>query len=171
MRAFDALWNLDMCNFHAINEGILILIPKTPEASTLKDYQPIALIHLVSKLFTKVLSNRLAPKLASLIHPTQSAFIKGHVIQDSFRYVHSVAMMLHVHNKPSLLLKVDIACAFDSVAWSFLLEIMQHIGFPQRWRDWTSTLLSSASTHVCLNGAQGTRICHAQASAKVTPSC
>jgi hypothetical protein len=38
---------------------------------------------------------------------------------------------------------------------------MRHVGFSQKWMDWTSTLLSTAITRVCLNGAQGNRICHA----------
>jgi hypothetical protein len=89
-------------------------------------------------------------------------FIKGRVIQDNFRYVQSAAKLLHVRKKLSLLLKIDITQAFDSIAWPFLLEIMQHVGFSQRWLDWTSTLLSTASTRVHLNGAQGNRICHAR---------
>jgi hypothetical protein len=44
----------------------------------------------------------------------------------------------------------------------YISEVMQHVGFSQRWIDWTFTLLSMTSTRVCLNGAQGTRICHPQ---------
>jgi hypothetical protein len=61
-----------------------------------------------------------------------------------------------------LLLKFDIARAFDSVAWPFFLEILHLVGFSQRWLDWTSVLLSMASTHVSLNGSPTTRICHAR---------
>ena len=61
-----------------------------------------------------------------------------------------------------MLLKVDIAKAFDSVAWPFLLEALQHLGFSRRWMDWISALLSTASTRVTLNGRLGRRICHAR---------
>jgi hypothetical protein len=61
-----------------------------------------------------------------------------------------------------VLLKVDIVHAFDSVAWSFFLELLQHLGFPSRWRDWILALLSSASTKVLLNGSPSDRICHAR---------
>ncbi|WVZ56736.1 hypothetical protein U9M48_007225 [Paspalum notatum var. saurae] len=37
--------------------------------------------------------------------------------------------------KKHILLKLDIAKAFDSISWSFLLEVMQHLGFPRRWCD------------------------------------
>lgn len=54
-----------------------------------------------------------------------------------------------------MLLKFDLAKAFDSVAWPFLLELLQHVDFPQRWRNWISALLSTASTKVMVNGRPG----------------
>jgi hypothetical protein len=162
MEAFDAFWRLDTQNFHNINEALLVLLPKSPEASSLKNYRPISLIHLLGKLFSKVLSNRLAPKLASLIHPTHSAFIKGRCIQDNFKVVQAMTRMLHARKVPSLLLKGDISRAFDSVAWPFLLEVMHHVGFTQSWLNWVSVLLSMTSTRVLLNDNPGERICHAR---------
>jgi hypothetical protein len=73
-----------------------------------------------------------------------------------------MAKLLHVHKKLSLMLKIDITWAFDSIAWPFLLEIMHHIGFSHTSLDWTSTLLSTVSTWVSINGAQGNRIYHAR---------
>jgi hypothetical protein len=63
---------------------------------------------------------------------------------------------------PSLLLKVDISRAFDSVSWLFLIDVMHHIGFPVAWLEWVSILLSSTSTRILLNGVQGERIYHAK---------
>jgi hypothetical protein len=61
---------------HDVNRALMILLPKTDEATSVRDYRPIALIYIVEKLFSKVL----ATKLANLIHPSQSAFIKGRFI-------------------------------------------------------------------------------------------
>jgi hypothetical protein len=76
--------------------------------------------------------------------------------------VQTSVKLLHAQRIPYLLLKVDLARAFDPVAWPFMIEIMQHMGFPRGWVDWISTLLSSASTCVLLNGSPGERICHAR---------
>jgi hypothetical protein len=61
-----------------------------------------------------------------------------------------------------VLLKIDLAKAFDSVAWTFLLEVLEHAGFPARWRDWISAMLYTASTQVLVNGRPGDRIRHAR---------
>uniref|UniRef100_A0A8R7TJZ6 Reverse transcriptase domain-containing protein n=1 Tax=Triticum urartu TaxID=4572 RepID=A0A8R7TJZ6_TRIUA len=60
-----------------------------------------------------------------------------------------------------MLLKLDIARAFDSVSWPFLLQLLQHLGFGPRWREWISMLLSTASTRVLINGHPGPPIDHA----------
>jgi hypothetical protein len=73
----------------------------------------------------------------------------------TYRYnVQWTTRRLHAKKKPSLLLKIDITRAFDSVAWPFLLELLQHMGFSNAVRDWISALLSSASTRILLNGTR-----------------
>jgi hypothetical protein len=53
--------------------------------------------------------------MGSLVRPNQSAFIKGRALYDNFRTIQLTAKTLHVHRRPSILLKVDIAKAFDTV--------------------------------------------------------
>jgi hypothetical protein len=68
-----------------------------------------------------------------------------------------------------MLFKVDLTRAFESVARQFMMEILDHMGFTRGWIDWITALLSSANTHVLLNGSPGDSICHAVVSDKVTP--
>jgi hypothetical protein len=159
--AFDALWCHDVHNIHNVNGALLTLLLKTTEAAAIKDYLPISLIHLIGKLLSKVLANRLAPHLNELVHRSQSVITKGRLLHDNFRFVQASAKLLHACRVPSLLLKVDIARAFDSVAWPFLLEILEHLGFPSGWRNWVTALLSSASTQVIMNIMLGDKIFHA----------
>jgi hypothetical protein len=135
MRALDTFWRQDICNLHDVNRALMVLLPKTSDATCLKHFRLISLIHTIGKLNAKLLVNRLVSKLPDLVHPSQSAFIKWHFIQDNFKYVQAAARVLHVRKRPSLLLKVDIAQAFDLVAWSFLNELLQHLRFPHPWID------------------------------------
>ncbi|WVZ91117.1 hypothetical protein U9M48_037330 [Paspalum notatum var. saurae] len=46
------------------------------------------------------------------------------------------------------------------VSWAFLLEVLQHMGFGQKWRNLLCLLLSTSSTRVLVNGEPGKSILH-----------
>lgn len=143
-----------------MNQALLTLIPKHADAAGLGHYRPISLIHLVAKIFAKVLSLRLAPKLNELVSPIQNAFIPGGSLHDNFVLVRQSARLLHQLGAPRILLKLDLARAFDSVSWPFLFEVLRRYGFNDRFLGLIAILLSSASTRVLLNGAPRPAIWH-----------
>jgi hypothetical protein len=124
---------MDFRSFHLLNEAVTVLLHKTHAPAGLKDYRPISLIHSMGKLFSKTLALRLAPRMHELVSHNQSAFIQGRRIHENFRTVQLSCRWLHAQRRPTILLKIDLAKAFDSVAWPFLLEVLEHTGFPLRW--------------------------------------
>jgi hypothetical protein len=62
-----AVRHLDSRNLHNVNDTLIVLLPKSVDAASIRDYHPISLIHIVGKLFSKVLADRLAPKLGKLV--------------------------------------------------------------------------------------------------------
>jgi hypothetical protein len=160
VRAFQSISVMDCRSFHHLNEALITLLPKVDNPEGLGDYRPISLIHGFGKIFAKVLVNRFAPTLLHLISPNQSAFIKGRQIQYNFRYVMRTARTLSTRKSPSVLFKIDLVKAFDSVNWVFLLKLLYAVGCPLRWTNWISVLLSTTSTKVLLNGVPDRRICH-----------
>lgn len=134
LAAFNAFWSLDYRSFHLLNDAFMILLKKKPAPLEIRDYRPISLMHSFGKLVAKCLAYRLVLHLNDIILPNQSAFIRGRGIHDNFHSVQLMARALHARKSPTLLLKIDIARAFDSVAWPFLLEVLQHMGFGPRWR-------------------------------------
>jgi hypothetical protein len=137
----------------------MILLRKKTATDNIKDFRPISLIHSFSKLITKVLALHLTPHMNNLVLPNQSAFIPNRAIHDNFMVMCNTLKLLHVRHHSSFLLKVDIAKAFDTVGWSFLLDLLAHLGCSQRWADWVSVMLSTASTRIILNGVPGHHIC------------
>jgi hypothetical protein len=107
-----------------------------------------------------VLARHLTPGINNLISPAQSAFLKTRSLHDNDLLVRNTARSLHRKKKPSLMIKIDFARAFDSVSWTYLLDLLQQLGFSTRWRDWIAMLLSSASSVVLLNGSLGRYIPH-----------
>jgi hypothetical protein len=125
-------------------------------------FRPISLINSLAKIITKILEDRLAPRLNEIVSGCQNAFIKKRCIHDNFVYVQSVIKALHKAKRPTLFIKLDISKAFDSLNWVFLLESLQALGFGQKWRDWIATILASSSSKVLLNGTPGKKFKHAR---------
>jgi hypothetical protein len=74
--------------------------------------------------------------------------------------VQQTARFLHRLKEPRVMLKLDIARAFDLVSWALLFEVLRKAGFGPRFRNLVAILLSSASTRVMLNGEPGPPIWH-----------
>lgn len=105
------------------------LLPKKGGVASLTDFRPISLVHSIAKLIAKVLSTRLTGIIDELISPAQSAFIKSRCIHDNYIYIQNCVRSLHSKKKSTLLIKLDIARAFDSVSWEYILELLQKLGF------------------------------------------
>jgi hypothetical protein len=91
--ALDAFWRLTR-GICVANDALLDLLLKSSEAQTIRGYRPISLIRMVGKLIPKILVNRLALKLTSLVLGSQRAFMKGRSIHHNFRYVQASARQL-----------------------------------------------------------------------------
>lgn len=160
MAAIITLQQGDARKLWLLNSAYLTLIPKKAEALLAKDFRPTSLIHSFAKLIAKILANWLAPILNSLVASNQSALVRGRCIHDNYMLVQQTIKSLHKHKVPSLFLKLDISKAFDSLCWSFLLEILAHLGFGSAWCNLVANLLRTASTRVLLNGEPGDETRH-----------
>jgi len=50
-------------------------------------------------------------------------------------------------------LKVDFEKAYDSIRWSFLLDMLHRMGFHSKWIKWVKGCLESATVSVLVNGS------------------
>ena len=87
--------------FDKLNRAYITLIPKKPDAQEVGDYRPISLVHSISKLFSKILANRLRPKMVELVSANQSAFIKERALHDNFVLVRSLARRINARKEKS----------------------------------------------------------------------
>ncbi|GJZ68852.1 putative RNA-directed DNA polymerase, eukaryota, reverse transcriptase zinc-binding domain protein [Tanacetum coccineum] len=135
------------------NPSFIVLIPKKLDSLGFSDYRPISLIGCVYKVISKILANKLAKVIPSIINPNQSAFIAGRKILDGCLIANEIIRMASIENLQLLIFKVDFVKAFDSVIWNFLFDIMRQMGFSSKWRKWMFSCLSSASISVIVNGS------------------
>lgn len=73
-----------------LNFGVITLVPKVQDASTIKQYRLICLLNVDYKGFTKVLTDRLIPVAKDVIGDNQTGFIKGRSILERVIILHEV---------------------------------------------------------------------------------
>jgi hypothetical protein len=116
MHTFHALWSMDFHNLYLVNQSYTILLRKRATTKEIRDFRPISLLHSFCKLVTKVVATRMSTFMPQLVQLNQSVFIKGRAIHDNFRSVQSSVRLLHTRRHPCVLLKIDIAKAFDMIS-------------------------------------------------------
>lgn len=89
----------------------------------------------------------------SLIGPFQSSFISGRQILDGALIAGELIDSCRKRNVQLTTLKLDFHKAFDSVAWSFLEWTLIQMGFPDRWRMWIVSCVTSAAASILINGS------------------
>ncbi|KAL3734421.1 hypothetical protein ACJRO7_023728 [Eucalyptus globulus] len=136
-----------------INSTILTLVPKIPNASSINEFRPIACCNTVYKCITKLLANRLARVLPSIISPTQNAFVKGRRISDNIMLAQELFSDFH-HSPylPKNIIKVDFSKAYDSVDWKFIEMTLHAFRFPSVFIDRIMTCIRTPRFSISLNG-------------------
>ena len=98
---------------------------KKGDKTLLKNYRPISLLSHVYKLFSRVITNRLAQKLDEFQPPEQAGFRKGYSTVDHIHTLRQVIQKTEEYNRPLCLAFVDYEKAFDSIETWAVLESLQ----------------------------------------------
>ena len=134
------------------NASFIALVPKVKDPTTIDQYRPISLVGAMYKIISKVMSNRIKIVLPMVIDENQSAFMKGRGLLESVLLANEVIEDVRRRRRRGVFLKVDFEKAYDSVRWSFLLDMLNRLGFHERWIKWVQGYLESTTVSILVNG-------------------
>ena len=103
------------------------------------------------KWLGKALANRLRKVVGKVVSKAQGAFVEGRQILDAVLIANEAIDAILKNNECGILCKLDIEKAYDHVDWSFLLTIMQKMGFGEKWVGWIKWCISTASFSMLVN--------------------
>jgi len=115
-----------------INSTFLFLSPKENNPSNFGRFRPISLCNVSYKLCSKLLANRIKPHLHKLISQNQGGFIKGRQILDNVILVQEAIHASKGRKEKGMIIKLDMANAFDRVNHEFLLKVLEKFGFSEK---------------------------------------
>ncbi|XP_059064740.1 uncharacterized protein LOC131856820 [Cryptomeria japonica] len=93
--------------------------------------------------------NKLLPKLIS---EHQNSFTPGREIADSIILVSEVIHTMHKEKMSGIAVKLDVEKAYDHVIWSFLVCVLDRLGFPSAWIECIKQCISTVKFSILVNG-------------------
>lgn len=131
----------------------------------MNDLRLISLCNVMMRIVTKMLANRMKGMLSDVISEMQSAFIPGRFITDNVIAAYEVNHWRKRKTQKKMgysAMKMDMSKAYDRVEWSFILGIMQKMGFSNKWIDWI---------HICMSIVKYNFIVSGHEVSPIVPNC
>ena len=116
---------------------------KDKDKRLIKNWRPISLSNVDSKLISKPLGNRLQDVMPNLVSENQSAYVNNRFISKSGKLISDILEITDSLQVDDLLMTIDIEKAFDSVNQFFLTSILKRYGFGDDFIKWIKTLLKN----------------------------
>eukprot|EP00253_Pinus_taeda_P034761 PITA_34761 len=124
------------------NSTYLALIPKETNPETFSRLRPISLCNVSYKILAKLLANKIKPLLNKLISNNQGGFVEGRYILNNVIQVQEIIHSSNQRKEKGMLIKLDMANAFDRVNRPFLYKVLLSFGFSPHFVN-----LITACTH------------------------
>ena len=125
-------------------QAIIKLIEKKDrDKRYIKNWRPISLLNVDTKIISKALSERLKNVLSSLISTQQTACIKNKFIGEGGRLISDIVNICDRNNTGGFLVTIDIERAFDSLDHRFILAVLKKFGFGKSFVSWFEALLNT----------------------------
>ncbi|WMV41202.1 hypothetical protein MTR67_034587 [Solanum verrucosum] len=136
-----------------MTHACLVLLPKNEQPIRFRDLRPISLSNFTNKIISKLLSMRLPTILPLLLSDNQSGFVRGRSITESIMLAQEIT---HGIKKPQIgnnvVIKLDMAKAYDRVSWSFICLVLRRFGFGELLIDLVWRIMSNNWYSIIING-------------------
>jgi len=124
IRKFWTVPDFDMEEWHNVK---LAPVPKTTKA---KDYRPISLLDILSKILSSLIAERINEHMLKVGLQEQAGFTKGRGCTDTTAALKITLQQLRNAYRDSYVLFLDLVKAFDSVNREMLWKILAKYGLP-----------------------------------------
>lgn len=115
--------------------------------------RPISLCNVSYKTITKIMAWRLRSVMESLVNHFQCSFVPNRNSGDNIiiaqEAIHSIRNKRH--GKGWMVIKMDLEKTYDRLNWSFVVDTLRDIGFPESFVNMVYQFISTSNMRVIWN--------------------
>ena len=149
-------YDFSMINGHLSIEqrrGIIRLIPKKEkDLMFLKNWRPISLQNIDTKMLSLVIAKRFQKVLPDLIGQDQNGFLKNRFIGYNIRTIIDAIDYLNKEEQEGFLAFIDFEKAFDKLDWKFIDKTLEAFNFGDYIRNWIKIMYANIESCTINNG-------------------
>ena len=108
---------------------ITLIEKKGKDKRFMKNWRPISLTKVDTKIASKALAARMGNVSASIVHCNQTAYVKDRYIGESIRSITDLLAYTEENSIGGILFSADFEKAFDSTEHSFIFATLTSFGF------------------------------------------
>ena len=127
---------------------------KKGDSTVQKNYRPVSLLPITSKILEKVVYEQLVKYLEEncILHPSHHGFRKNHSTATALLEMYSSWVEAFEENKVTAVVMLDMSAAFDLVDKEILIEKLKLYGLDDNSSSWMESYMSCRSQQVFLDG-------------------
>ena len=130
-QTFDLIWKDEKVPKHW-TKGLICKIPKKGNIQDCSNWRGVTLLPLASKVFSRILVNRIQTGVDKELRKEQAGFRKGRGTIEQIFILRNILEQANEWNTPIAIHFIDFEKAFDSVHRDSLWIIMKKYGIPQK---------------------------------------
>jgi hypothetical protein len=133
------------------NNAIIILLHKKGDIKDINNYRPISLLSHMSKLFTKVIKNRIEKQLDINQPREQAGFRSGYSTTDHLQVVTQLVQKANEYELPMCMAFVDYEKAFDSVEHIGIIDALKEHQVDSIYLEMLTNIYNSGTSIIRLD--------------------
>ena len=136
--------------------GVITLLEKVGKDPLDPDsWRPISLLCSDYKIFAKIIANRLQVVLPSIIHESQTGFMKNRHLSENTLKLLSLIHYTEQMKKSAIVVSFDFRKAFDRIRWEAIYSTMLAMNFDPKFVDLVRILYTDIYSCVINNSFWG----------------
>ncbi|KAL9989059.1 hypothetical protein ACROYT_G003567 [Oculina patagonica] len=132
--------------------GYLVKLPKKGDLGLCNNWRGIMLLSIPSKVFCRIILERLKDALDKQLRCNQAGFRKDKSCTDHIATLRIIIEQSNEWQTPLYMNFIDFEKAFDSVDRNIIWQLMHHYGIPSKFIKLIQDLYESSSCQVIHNG-------------------
>ncbi|RXN37862.1 endonuclease-reverse transcriptase [Labeo rohita] len=135
-----------------LTTNIIVPLAKKGDLTLMTNYRGISLTSMATKVYNKILFNRIREPIDKILRPNQAGFRRGRSCTEQ---VHIICRLIESADDKNLSLYitfVDFKKAFDSIDRRKMFEILHHYGIPDKLVRAIKTIYNNSKSAVLVEG-------------------